>query len=147
MEDFYIKDYEETDNPKLRFYKVYRSGKCDFDEFIKELNEKYKSLRDELGAIHAIMDKIGVMNLPPAKFRIIKGGKNDRKDVWEVKSKHLRVYLIRKEPDMFLLLGGIKTKQDEDIATVFRRYNLLPDDIKIIEGEENEVIEDDPPDK
>ena len=77
MADFYIREYEEADNPKLRFYKVYRSGKCDYDEFITELDGKYKSLRGELEAIHAIMDKIGVMNLPPTKFRIIKGGKND----------------------------------------------------------------------
>ncbi|MDE6537284.1 MAG: hypothetical protein K2M13_04525 [Muribaculaceae bacterium] len=146
MEDFYLKKYEEADNPKLTFYKVYRSGKCDYDEFIENLNGKYKSLREELGAIHAIIDKIGIIQLPPSKFRNIKGGKNDRKDIWEIKSKHLRVYLIRKEPDMFLLLGGIKTKQEEDIATVFRRYNLLPEDMNILDEDGKVIIAVEPPD-
>lgn len=133
MDEFKIEEYDEIDNPKLKFYKVYRLGICEFDEFVSELNNKYNNFKDELYALQSIMDKIGVVNLPATKFRKIHGKKNDRKDVWEIKTKHLRVYSIKKEPNIFLLLGGIKTKQEEDISAVFRRYNPMRDDLEIIE--------------
>lgn len=56
----------------------------------------------------------------------IKGGKHDRKDVFEFKKDNIRVYFILKAPDVLIVLGGFKTNQKKSIDTVFRKFNNLP---------------------
>lgn len=60
-------------------------------------------------------------------FRPVKG--TGRKDVFEFKVKRkgtnaVRVYVIKKRPDMLILLGGSKNSQDKDIRRV---ANLVRD--------------------
>jgi hypothetical protein len=74
---------------------------------------------------------IDVAQLPPTKFRHIVGGKYDRKDVYEFKSKHLRVYTLKVQPDFYIVLGGYKKGQEKDIAKIFNQFNQLPPDIVI----------------
>ena len=134
MGSFSLKLYSEVTNPKLKFYKLYDDGVSLFDEFIEELETRNKSLKKEFPKILALMDSLGMVNLPVTKFRHINPGhKGDRNDVWEFKSKHLRVYVIRKEPDIFILLGGLKTNQPEDLKNIFRKFNDVPDELVITE--------------
>lgn len=127
MDEFYLKLLDDIDNPKFDFFLLYKNGRNFFEEFVESLNQK--SDIEELNLIMSLMDKVDGNNLPVSKFRHIKGGKYDRKDIFEFKSKHLRVYSIKKEPDFYILLGGYKKGQEKDIAKIFRHFNDLPEDI------------------
>jgi len=129
MYDFYLTRLDDVENPKFMFYLLYCNGRNFYEEFVASL--KQKSDRDELDSIRALMDKVDNNNLPKSKFRHIKGVKRDRKDVYEFKSKHIRVYAIKKEPDIYILLGGYKKGQDADIEKVFRYFNNLPDELVV----------------
>lgn len=129
MYNFYLTRLDDVENPKFQFYLLFCNGKNFFEEFANSLIQK--SDKDELDSIRALMDKVDNNNLPASKFKHIKGGKKDRKDVYEFKSKHLRVYAIKKEPDMYILLGGYKKGQESDIEKVFRYFNNLPDELVV----------------
>lgn len=129
---FHLKPFDEVSNPKLKFYKLYEDGVCYYDRFVEELDRKYKSLKKELPKIYALMDALGNMNLPTTKFRYIHPNhKGDREDVWEFKTAHLRVYVIKQEPDVYIVLGGYKNEQDANIEKVFKHFNNLPDELEI----------------
>jgi hypothetical protein len=128
MDEYYRILLEDVDNPKCDFYLLYKNGKCYFEEFVDSLTQK--SDLAELDKIRALMD-IDVAQLPPTKFRHIVGGKYDRKDVYEFKSKHLRVYTLKVQPDFYIVLGGYKKGQEKDIAKIFNQFNQLPPDIVI----------------
>lgn len=67
--------------------------------------------------------------LPATKFGHIKGV--CRQDVYEFKKDALRVYAIIQEPDVFIILGGFKTKQPSDIKRLNQYIKSLPQDIII----------------
>ncbi|MDE7388408.1 MAG: hypothetical protein K2M97_04040 [Muribaculaceae bacterium] len=115
------KSYDDVTNPKYKFYVLYEDDRSYFEEFIDSLEQA--SDLDEFDQIRALMDKVDNNNLPKSKYRHIKGGKSDRKDVYEFKSKHLRIYAIKMTPNYYLLLGGHKKTQDKDIDKVFRHFN------------------------
>ncbi len=129
MDDFYLRPLDDVDNPKYGFFLLYKNGRNYFEEFVGSLRQK--SDLAELDTIRALMDKVDNNNLPKAKYRHISGGKRDRKDVYEFKSKHLRVYAIKKEPDYYIILGGFKKGQESDIEKIFRHFNELPEKIEI----------------
>lgn len=59
-------------------------------------------------------------SLPDTKFRDITPSGEKVKEC-EFKSKHLRVYAIKKENGKIIMLGGLKTTQKED----FKRFRSL----------------------
>lgn len=136
MAEFLKKLYDEIENRKYSFFMLYRDGKCDYEEFVNSLHQK--SEVEELQQIKAIMDKVDTNNMPQKKYRHINSGKGKRRnDIYEFKSKHLRVYAIKTDKDYYLLLGGYKKEQDKDIEKVFKNYNDVPNDIPELQKEEN----------
>ena len=129
MADFFLRPVKDINNPKYNFFLLYKDGRNFYGEFADSLNQK--SDLNELAAIEALMDKVDNNNLPKSKYNHISGGKYDRKDIYEFKSKHLRVYVIKKSPDYYIILGGYKKEQEKDIAKIFRHFNELPDEIEI----------------
>ncbi|MBD5358542.1 MAG: hypothetical protein HDR88_16410 [Bacteroides sp.] len=94
MVEFHLKPFDEVSNPKFKFYKLYEDDISYYDNFVEELGRKYKSLIKELPKIYALMDALGNMTLPITKFRYIHpNNKGDREDIWEFKTRHLRVYV------------------------------------------------------
>lgn len=129
MAEFYLRPIDDIDNPKYDFYLLYKDGRNFYEDFLRSL--KQKSDFDELDTVIALMDKVDNNNLPSAKYRHISGGKYDRKDVYEFKSKHLRIYAIKMTPDYYIVLGGYKKGQEKDIAKIFRHFNELPEHIEV----------------
>lgn len=131
MDEYYLRPMSDVTSLRFRFYLLYENGRNFFEEFVDSL--KQRSELEELNSIRALMDRLDVNNLPPSKFRHISGGKEDRNDVYEFKSKHLRVYVLKLEPEIYVVLGGYKKSQEKDIKKVFRHFNCLPDEIEIRE--------------
>lgn len=67
------------------------------------------------------MDSFSSNFLPSSKFRQIKGLR--RKDVYEFKNKDIRVYVLMKKPNIFVILGGYKGTQDKDINRIDNLFN------------------------
>lgn len=109
---FTIEPFELVVNRTFSFFKLLVNGKSLFDEFTKDI----KNIKDEkaLSGIIALMDNFGSCLLPNTKFRKIQGTKRD--DLFEFKKNNIRVYVLKKEPSIFVVLGGYKTKQKSDIA-------------------------------
>lgn len=130
IDEYLLKPYVEPNNPKISFYILYKNQKSFFEEFINSLNQTLDI--KEYNKILALMGAVCNMPLPFEKFHSIKpNNKGDRTDVWEFKSKHLRVYVIRKDPDFYIVMAGYKKGQDADIEKIYRMFNCLPDSIKV----------------
>lgn len=116
---------ETINNQSLTFYKLYVDDKCYFDEFVEEIsdNERYTK---ELATIYAYMDFLGSHLLPEKKFNIIEGC--GRSDLFEFKTKHLRVYVILVKPSVYVVAGGYKITQKKDIARLKKRIAGFPEE-------------------
>lgn len=100
---------------------MYVDGVCQFDDFLEEItgNARYNKW---FGSIVAYMEFISDRNLlRKDKFRHIH--ETGRNDVFEFKKEDLRVYVVKKKPDMYIILGGYKGNQKNDI-------NLLKERLK-----------------
>lgn len=64
------------------------------------------------------MECFGDMLLPKTKFNHIVGGKNNPGNVFEFKKNNIRVYVMLKDPDVIVILGGFKNSQKKDIERV-----------------------------
>ncbi|MEO6830639.1 MAG: hypothetical protein ABI378_00410, partial [Chitinophagaceae bacterium] len=65
-------------------------------------------------------------SLPETKFKdITPKGETIRE--YEFKSKHLRVYAVQKPGGKVVVLGGFKTTQKSDIATMKRIKSMIAD--------------------
>ena len=110
----------ETIKGKQVFEKLLVDGICLLDEFeaaIKD-NPQYTS---ELKTLFAYMDFVANgISLPKTKFREIKGDKIITKR-YELKSKHLRVYLFNQPGSKMVVMGGYKNTQEADI----RQFNSI----------------------
>ena len=136
MDDFYLCPIDDIDNPKYDFYLLYKDGRNFYEEFAQSLRQQ--SELDELDSIMALMDKVDNNNLSTSKYRHISGGKYDRKDVWEFKSKHLRIYTLKVTPNYYIVLGGYKKGQEKDIAKIFKHFNNIPDEIPVRDNDEDD---------
>ncbi len=105
---------------KQVFEKLLVDGICLLDEFEKAIkdNPQYTS---ELKTLFAYMDFVANgISLPQTKFREIKGDKINTKR-YELKSKHLRVYLLNQPGGKMVVMGGYKNTQETDI----RQFNSI----------------------
>ena len=117
--NYTISRFEPVNNKEYNFYEVSVNGKCLYQEFVKGL-----STRDlkKLINIYAYMDCLFPSNLlPSSKFRQIKGLR--RNDVYEFKKNDIRIYVIKKRPDIYVVLGGYKGSQDKDINRIDKLFN------------------------
>lgn len=113
MNQYETSRYELVNNEIYRFKKLTINGRCHIQEFYESIQKQPKLLA-KFDAIIAYMDKMGPhIRYPQEIFRQIKGV--DRQDVFEFKKKPLRVYVVKQEPDIFVVLGGMKNEQDDDI--------------------------------
>ena len=81
-------------------------------------------------AIATLMENFSFnLKLPDKLFRQIKNV--GRKDVYEFKKANLRVYVIMQKPNMFIILGGRKLRQNKDIEKIDRYTKQLPEILTI----------------
>lgn len=124
MHEYMTVPYEDVHNPQYKFYKLHIDGVCQFDEFLMQL-EKNKSDKKLFFYIIQYMDGITDQNrFPKTKFNHIED--NDRSDIFEFKKDHLRVYVIKQKPNMFIVLGGYKNSQKKDIRTLKSKVKDFP---------------------
>jgi len=103
----------------IRFYKLLVDGKAQIDSFYDELC-KNKTLEKEFKEILSCMNYVAETNasLPKNKVNSIKDG--GKEIAIEFKKKNLRVYCFKKEPDVFVILGGYKNNQKKDVEKLKR---------------------------
>ena len=106
-------------NGKLRFYKMLKDGKAPFDSFYEEVCDD-KRLKKDMLQILAMMDFMAETNkiLPREKVNSIKDG--DKVIGIEFKKNDLRVYCLKQDPNVFVVMGGYKKDQDNDIKDMKR---------------------------
>lgn len=98
------------------FYELIVNGKSHVREFIDNLPEK-SVYRKRLSSVIALMDFFSPTRLMPhTKFRPIKGAK----DCFEFKAKGIRLYVVKRLPNMYVVIGGYKDDQDADIEKLKR---------------------------
>lgn len=119
-----IEPYEAVNNSTFTFYKLYVDGKCLFDEFCEEVNLNDKD-KNALKKIHSYMDNLGTSLMPKTKFNHVKDGK--RSDLFEFKKDSLRVYVIKKNPSVYIVVGGYKATQKKDIKRFKERIKGFPE--------------------
>lgn len=98
-------------------------GICQFEEFCAQI-EADGNLKKQLVTVLARMDQVANMQrLPAEKFKDITPAKEYVRE-FEIKTRDLRVYMI-KEENHIVVLGGKKNTQANDIRkfrSVKRRY-------------------------
>ena len=120
---FAVESFDSVrDNGKIRFYKVLIDGEAQIDSFEKEIS-KDKALKKEWKKVLTCMDYVAETNgiLPSKKLNSIK---DDGKEIAiEFKSSSLRIYCFKIDPNVFVILGGYKKDQKEDIKKLKRLLN------------------------
>jgi hypothetical protein len=113
MSKFALKEIDAI-NGKQTFDKLFINNSCQFDEFEEIVQEK-QNYRSELGTIYRYMEYLANGNtLPEKHFKDITP-KNQSVKEYEFRSKHLRVYAIKKENGKIIILGGFKSNQPFDL--------------------------------
>ena len=110
-------------NPSYTYYKLYVNDRCYFEDFYNEVMEDVKGSND-MASIVGLMENLGAQLLPAAKFNHIHDAK--RSDLFEFKKNKLRVYVIKQEPVISVVMGGHKNEQKSDIAKLKKRVKDFP---------------------
>lgn len=123
MSQYYLERLFELEGNQ-RIFKLYEEGKCEFNEFWKRI-ESEGNLVNELAVIFRRLEDISCgRRLPKEKYRKLQLSLSW--DAYEIKTKHLRVYLIKNPLDgQILIAGGKKTNQKKDIKRferIAKRY-------------------------
>ena len=120
MCNFAVESFESvSDKGRIKFYKVLIDGKAQIDSFVDEIC-KDKALEKEWKKVLACMDYVAETNnkLPSQKLNSVKDGKKEI--AVEFKSNTLRIYCFKKDPNVFIILGGYKKTQKDDINKIKR---------------------------
>lgn len=127
------KKYDIIQNKEYNYHKLYVDGKCRFDDFANDVTGREES---SLKSIYTMMEMYSSeISFPKTKFNRIKGIKVEGKEltnIYEFKKDNIRVYLIKHKPNMYIILGGIKTKQKSDIKKINQLLNSIKGQIKKI---------------
>jgi putative component of toxin-antitoxin plasmid stabilization module len=109
---------------KQAFYKLLKDGICEFEEFVTQIKAE-GSFNKEVTKIYALMQQIAELKtLPQEQFRKLPNPKSEITE-YEIKTKHLRVYLFHQaHTGKIIVIGGKKTTQDQDI-THFREIKKM----------------------
>lgn len=118
------KIFEPINNKTYEFREVSVNGRFLFQEFIDNLKDTPKDMK-KIMQIYAYMNEFSPSTLlPKTKFRQIKGVKRD--DVYEFKKDDIRIYVIKKYPSIFVILGAYKGTQDKKkIVWWLLKYSIL----------------------
>lgn len=129
MSIFAVEIVEEVRSGKLTFYKLTVNGKCLYDEFCADVEHNAID-RKHLNTIRSYMNFIAESNksLPGKKFNSIKQSGNVIG--YEFKSGLLRLYVIKEDPNVFIVLGGYKSDQKKDINKFAHIYKKYKDSLK-----------------
>lgn len=119
MNKFALKHIDEIVG-QIKIFKLMVNNCCEYDEFEKQI-EKEGSYTSELVTIQARLQEIADCKLlPKEKFRNITPKKELVKE-YEIKTRHLRVYLFHEEKTgRVIVCGGKKVTQQKDMNH-FRR--------------------------
>lgn len=119
MNKFALKHIDEIVG-RLKIFKLLVNNRSEYDEFERQI-EKQVTYISELVTIQARLQDIADGKLlPKEKFRNITPKKELVKE-YEIKTRHLRVYLFHEEnTGRVIVYGGKKTTQQKDINH-FRR--------------------------
>lgn len=103
MTDYRTELFDLTYNPNYTYYRFFVDGKCEFDDFLEEVNKNVADKKN-MDAIIAYMDSLSAQLLPSTIYNYIESG--ERHDLYEFKKKNLRVYVIDQRPNIYILLWG-----------------------------------------
>lgn len=113
MHEYELAPVENVRNGCFSFYKLIIDGICPYDEFCDEMwNGPNHGV---MAGLISQMDNFGHTLLPKTKFRKIEDA---GEDIFEFKRKTLRIYVRKKDPDIYIILGGVKANQKKDIAKI-----------------------------
>lgn len=107
---------------RLKFYKLLEDGKAQIDAFYDEICKSERLLKD-FKSILTCMDYVAETDsqMPKPKVNSIK---DKGKDIAiEFKKNTLRVYCIKKAPNVLVVLGGFKKGQEADINKLKKFIN------------------------
>ena len=115
MNSFDVKEIKEVSGIN-KIYKLLINGECEFDTFIEQIKNE-GTYTNELLQIQAHLEDLGNNKLiPHNKFKELHTDKKDNIKDFELRTNHLRVYLIKeKQRDKLIILAGKKTTQKSDI--------------------------------
>lgn len=123
MSIFALKRIEAIDS-KQTVDKLIINDKCQFDEFEDEIL-KHKKYKSQIGMIYAYLEYISNgETLPATHFKDITP-ENEKVKEYEFKTKHLRIYAIKKRNGKIIILGCYKNNQKKDISkfrAIKKRY-------------------------
>lgn len=120
MTTFVLKKLEAVIG-KQQFFELVVDGSSQFDHYCLEIKDN-KQYYSELLKIFTLMNQVSQLKmLPQTKFKDITPTKETVKE-YEIKSKHLRVYVFHLEKTgKIVVYGGYKNTQKDDISK-FRSY-------------------------
>lgn len=124
MTDYRTELFDLTNNPNYTYYRLFVDGKCEFDDFLEEVNKNVADKKN-MDAIIAYMDSLSAQLLPSTIYNYIESG--ERHDLYEFKKKNLRVYVIDQRPNIYIVMGGYKsTQKKKDIPRLIRKTKDFP---------------------
>ena len=124
MPEYSTKLFDLTNNPNYTYYRLFVDGKCEFDDFLQEVNKNVADKKN-MNAIIAYMDSLSAQLLPSIIYNHIESG--ERHDLYEFKKKNLRVYVIDQRPKIYIVMGGYKsTQKKKDIPRLIRKTKDFP---------------------
>ncbi len=124
MPEYSTKLFDLTNNPNYTYYRLFVDGKCEFDDFLQEVNKNVADKKN-MNSIIAYMDSLSAQLLPSIIYNHIESG--ERHDLYEFKKKNLRVYVIDQRPNIYIVMGGYKsTQKKKDIPRLIRKTKDFP---------------------
>lgn len=123
MDNFRFEIFDDVNNPHYTFYKLYIEDKCFFDEFLEEEVTGTPEEKD-YNSIISMMDYFSPqIQLPKKKFRHIEWSERD--DLFEFKKNQMRVYVVKQDDAIYIVMGGWKKNQKSDISKLKKRIKTF----------------------
>ena len=107
--------------PWQKVFKLFRNDKCLIDEFKDEILKDH-NLKDQWYELMAILKEVSENKMiPKTRFRKLSLGVKIKQSMYEAKSKHLRLYILKEnDAEKILIIGGKKKTQKKDIERIKR---------------------------
>lgn len=118
--EYNVRPFKIVNNKTCRFYEASVNGKYLYEKFCANLKNESVDMK-KVNSIIAYMDFFSFDNkLPSTIFNHIQN--SSIPNLYEFKKKDIRIYVILKEPSVFIVLGGYKGRQKQDIDQVARLF-------------------------
>lgn len=110
---------------RVAWYKLLRKGHCFWDEFCEQIRSE-GNLKNQIASAVAIMERYGNRDhLMQNKLKNISEA-GDPFNLFEIKTRDLRIYFLRDANGAVIVLGGKKSTQRSDIKqfrNIAREYS------------------------